>query len=144
MARVEAKEKDGDNVEYSFADGSLKSGHFIIGKRTGVIRVENDTVFLEEKYKLNVTAVDDGSCCFGGSLKRHSATTVVVVSITEMNNNKPMFENCTSYRLKMEEGSPIGLRIITVHASDKDKFDSGRVRKMGTKVAQGIYLNFYC
>lgn len=41
-----------------------------------------------DKYELNVTAVDDGSCCEGGHLSVHTSTAVVVVFITDVNDSK--------------------------------------------------------
>ena len=87
----------------------------------GIIELDRD------KYELNVTATDDGKCCMDpGSppvdpSTQHTSTAVVVVFITDVNDNKPVFEDCSSYSPKVEEGAPNGSPVIKVHAVDKDK-----------------------
>ena len=58
----------------------------------------------------------------------HTSTAVVVVFITDVNDNKPVFEDCSSYSPKVEEGAPNGSPVIKVHAVDKDKGVNGQVR----------------
>ena len=58
----------------------------------------------------------------------HTSTAVVVVFITDVNDNKPVFEDCASYSPKIEEGAPNGSPVIKVHAVDKDKGVNGQVR----------------
>ena len=58
----------------------------------------------------------------------HTSTAVVVVFITDVNDNKPVFEDCSSYSPKIEEGAPNGSPVIKVHAVDKDKGVNGQVR----------------
>ena len=94
----------------------------------GIIELNRD------KYELNVTATDDGKCCLDpGSppvdpSTKHTSTAVVVVFITDVNDNKPVFEDCSSYSPKVEEGAPNGSPVIKVHAVDKDKGVNGQVR----------------
>ena len=73
-----------------------------------------------------MTAMDDGECCSENRdpaepSKVHTSTAVVVVFITDVNDNKPVFEDCSSYTPKIEEGAPNGSPVIHVHAVDKDK-----------------------
>lgn len=70
-----------------------------------------------DKYELNVTAVDDGSCCVNGEQSIHTATAVVVVFITDVNDNKPVFRECSTYYPKVEEGAPNGSPVIKVRLS---------------------------
>ena len=76
---------------------------------------------------MNVTATDDGKCCLDPGAPpadpstKHTSTAVVVVFITDVNDNKPVFEDCASYSPKVEEGAPNGSPVIKVHAVDKDK-----------------------
>ncbi|XP_018016523.1 neural-cadherin isoform X4 [Hyalella azteca] len=129
VTTVVASDKDGDKVEFGFVGGASESGQFVIEKMTGVIRLHNGPISLDkDKYELNVTAVDDGSCCPGGSRKRHTSTAVVVVFITDVNDNKPIFQECGSYHAKVEESAPNGSPVITVHATDDDKGVNGQVR----------------
>ena len=51
-----------------------------------------------------------------------------VALITDVNDNKPVFEDCSSYSPKVEEGAPNGSPVIKVHAVDKDKGVNGQVR----------------
>lgn len=129
VTTVVASDKDGDNVEFGFVGGARKSGQFVIEKMTGVIRLHNGAISLDrDKYELNVTAVDDGNCCPGGQNSRHTSTAVVVVFITDVNDNKPMFKDCPTYHAKVEESAPNGSPVITVHATDEDKGVNGQVR----------------
>lgn len=128
VTTVVASDKDGDNVEFGFVGGARESGQFVIEKMTGVIRLHNGPITLDrDKYELNVTAVDDGNCCPGGQNSRHTSTAVVVVFITDVNDNKPKFNECPSYHAKVEESAPNGSPVITVHATDEDKGVNGQV-----------------
>ncbi len=80
-----------------------------------------------DKYELNVTAIDDGACCGGGG-PTHTSTAVVVVFITDVNDNKPVFHDCASYSPKIEEGAPNGSPVARVQATDADKGINGQVR----------------
>ncbi|KAK4289887.1 hypothetical protein Pmani_037174, partial [Petrolisthes manimaculis] len=129
VTTVVASDKDGDNVEFGFVGGARKSGQFVIEKMTGVIRLHGGAISLDrDKYELNVTAVDDGKCCPSGQHSRHTSTAVVVVFITDVNDNKPVFKDCASYHAKVEESASNGSPVITVHATDEDKGVNGQVR----------------
>ncbi|KAF4517226.1 hypothetical protein B566_EDAN005280 [Ephemera danica] len=80
------------------------------------------------RYELNVTAIDDGSCCVNGDQTLHTSTAVVVVFITDVNDNKPVFKDCGTYYPKVEEGAPNGSPVIKVHATDEDKGVNGQVK----------------
>ena len=67
-----------------------------------------------DKYELNVTAVDDWSCCLNGDLTIHTSTAVVVVFITDVNDNKPVFKDCAKYNPKISEGTANGHEVIKV------------------------------
>ena len=51
----------------------------------------------------------------------------MVVFITDVNDNKPVFKDCSSYAPKIEEGAPNGSPVIKVHAEDEDKGVNGQV-----------------
>ena len=130
-----ASDKDGDGVTFGFVGGSPTSGLFRIEENTGVIRLISGSIMLDrDKYELNVTATDDGKCCVEGSgtpvdpTTLHTSTAVVVVFITDVNDNKPVFEDCGSYSPKIEEGAPNGSPVIKVHAVDRDKGVNGQVK----------------
>ena len=126
--------QDGDGVTFGFVGGTTTSGLFRIEPNTGVIRLINGQINLDrDKYELNVTAMDDGKCCVESGApvdptNVHTSTAVVVVFITDVNDNKPIFQDCASYAPKIEEGAPNGSPVIKVHALDKDKGVNGQVK----------------
>lgn len=129
VTTVVASDKDGDNVRFGFVGGGTTSGQFVIEEITGVIRLHNKAISLDrDKYELNVTALDDGACCVNGDATIHTSTAVVVVFITDVNDNKPMFKDCATYFPKVEEGAPNGSPVIKVHATDEDKGVNGQVK----------------
>lgn len=81
----------------------------------GVIRLISGHIQLDkDKYELNVTARDDGACCKQGALTTHTSTALVVVFITDVNDNKPLFDDCPAYAPQVEEGAPSGTQVIKV------------------------------
>ncbi|XP_066596420.1 LOW QUALITY PROTEIN: neural-cadherin-like [Prorops nasuta] len=129
VTTVVASDKDGDNVRFRFVGGNTTSGQFVIEEITGVIRLHGNNISLDrDKYELNVTALDDGACCPNGDLNIHTSTAVVVVFITDVNDNKPMFKDCATYNPKVEEGAPNGSPVIKVQATDEDKGVNGQVK----------------
>jgi hypothetical protein len=129
VTTVVASDKDGDNILFGFVGGGTTSGMFRIEERTGVIRLLDQRIHLDkDKYELNVTARDDGSCCKNGAQTTHTSTALVVVFITDVNDNKPVFEDCASYAPQVEEGAQSNTSVITVKASDQDKSHNGQVR----------------
>ncbi|XP_046867035.1 neural-cadherin isoform X8 [Drosophila willistoni] len=129
VTTVVASDKDGDNVRFGFVGGGTSSGQFVIEDITGVIRLHNKAISLDrDKYELNVTAMDDGSCCVNGDQTIHTSTAVVVVFITDVNDNKPVFKDCGTYYPKVEEGAPNGSPVIKVVATDDDKGVNGQVK----------------
>ncbi|XP_073987911.1 neural cadherin isoform X3 [Rhodnius prolixus] len=129
VTTVVASDKDGDNVRFGFVGGSTSSGQFVIEEITGVIRLHGKAISLDrDKYELNVTAMDDGACCVNGDAIIHTSTAVVVVFITDVNDNKPIFKDCGTYYPKVEEGAPNGSPVIKVHATDEDKGVNGQVK----------------
>ncbi|XP_017787655.1 PREDICTED: neural-cadherin-like [Habropoda laboriosa] len=129
VTTVVASDKDGDNVRFRFVGGNTTSGQFVIEEITGVIRLHGKQVTMDrDKYELNVTALDDGACCPNGATTTHTSTAVVVVFITDVNDNKPIFKDCSMYNPKVEEGAPNGSTVIKVQATDEDKGVNGQVK----------------
>ncbi|XP_045472649.1 neural-cadherin isoform X1 [Harmonia axyridis] len=129
VTTVVASDKDGDNVRFGFVGGGTSAGQFVIEEITGVIRLHSKSITLDrDKYELNVTAMDDGACCVNGESTIHTSTAVVVVFITDVNDNKPIFKDCGTYYPKVEEGAPNGSPVIKVHATDEDKGVNGQVK----------------
>lgn len=129
VTTVVASDKDGDNVYFGFAPNT-KTSMFQIDERTGVIRLSNNAFKLDrDKYELNVTAKDDGKCCDGkGNNIIHTSTAQVVVFITDVNDQKPTFEDCANYNPTIKEGLPPLTPVTTVKATDNDKGHNGQVR----------------
>lgn len=120
VTTVVASDKDGDNVKFGFVGGGTSSGQFVIEEITGVIRLHSKPITLDrDKYELNVTAVDDGSCCLNGDLTIHTSTAVVVVFITDVNDNKPIFKDCAKYNPKISEGTANGHEVIKVRIANE-------------------------
>ena len=59
-----------------------------------------------------MTATDDGSCCDGGGRTIHTSTAVVVVFITDVNDNKPLFKDCDKYHPTVEESASNGRLVL--------------------------------
>ena len=70
---------------------------------------------------------------------QHTSTAVVVVFITDVNDNKPVFKDCSSYAPKIEEGAPNGSPVIKVHAEDEDKGVNGQVSRI---IEKSFYVNW--
>lgn len=130
VTTVVASDKDGDNVIFGFAPNTKHANMFQIDERTGVIRLSDKVVKLnQDKYELNVTARDDGKCCEGkGNPVIHTSTALVVVFITDVNDQKPTFEDCANYSPTIREGAPFLTPVTTVKAIDNDKGHNGQVR----------------
>ncbi|XP_040065131.2 neural-cadherin [Ixodes scapularis] len=129
VTTVVASDKDGDNILFGFVNSGTTSGMFQIEERTGVIRLINGPIHLDkDKYELNVTARDDGACCRNGALTPHTSTALVVVFITDVNDNKPVFDECHTYTPKVEEGAQSGTSVIKVKPKEVDKGHNGKVR----------------
>lgn len=143
VTTVVASDKDGDNVRFGFVGGGTTSQQFVIEEITGVIRLHSKAIALDrDKYELNVTAMDDGSCCVEGDKTIHTSTAVVVVFITDVNDNKPVFKDCGTYYPKVEEGAPNGSPVIKVQATDEDKGVNGQVIFTAAVNSIRLKLNF--
>ncbi|XP_055891438.1 neural-cadherin-like [Biomphalaria glabrata] len=127
LTRLRATDADGDNVKFYFTPFGEKYEIFTIKPSSGIIQVSAGTVPSNvNTYTLNITAVDDGSCC-GGTQKLESHASFQV-QIVEAVNQKPIFVNCLNYsKASFKEESPPGTPIIRVSAEDKDRGLNGKV-----------------
>ncbi|KAL1267361.1 hypothetical protein QQF64_032724 [Cirrhinus molitorella] len=73
----------------------------------------------EEFYTVEVTATDGGTPAKSGS-------TTVYVRVLDFNDNSPAFEH-NSLKVELGEDSPIGSRVLKVHAFDPDAGINGEV-----------------
>ena len=97
-------------VRYSITSGNTQ-GTFIIDSATGLIST-NDDVDREmlDAYTLGVTATDGGS---------QSAQSTVEISITDINDNTPVFDP-SSYPITVYENASVNSALISVTATDAD------------------------
>ncbi|XP_034032883.1 neural-cadherin-like [Thalassophryne amazonica] len=128
VATVLAKDPDGDGIIYSITAGN-EEGNFIIDAQKGLIRLRSTPLPKLQglEYVLNVTATDDNA---SGGPHPLSSTARVIVGIDDVNNNKPVFEECQQYREQASvlENQPTGTFVLQVHAVDADEGANGKVK----------------
>ena len=97
-------------VRYSITSGNTDDA-FIIGSATGIISINNDVDReMLDAYTLGVMATDGGS---------RSTQSTVEISITDINDNSPVF-NPLSYSVTVDENATINSTLISVIATDAD------------------------
>jgi hypothetical protein len=125
----------------SASGGGYLSQHyenlFEIDRDTGLIKlqpgVRADQDLTSDYYNVTVVATDDGSCCNGqaASEANHSSRATVVISVTDVNNHKPVFDKCEEYSTtaKIREGRhrDVPVKVLTVVATDADSHRNGEV-----------------
>ncbi|XP_015226620.1 PREDICTED: neural-cadherin-like [Cyprinodon variegatus] len=128
VATVLAKDPDGDGITYSITAGN-EEGNFVIDSQKGLIRLRSTPLPKLQglEYVLNVTATDDNA---SGGLHPLSSNARVVVGVDDVNNNKPIFEQCQQYREQASvlENQPAGTFVLQVHAVDADEGANGKVK----------------
>uniref|UniRef100_A0A673BER3 Uncharacterized protein n=1 Tax=Sphaeramia orbicularis TaxID=375764 RepID=A0A673BER3_9TELE len=128
VATVLAKDPDGDGIIYSITAGN-EEGNFIIDSQKGLIRLRSTPLPKLQglEYVLNVTATDDNA---SGGPHSLSSTARVIVGVDDVNNNKPVFEECQQYREQASvlENQPTGTFVLQVHAVDADEGANGKVK----------------
>ena len=102
------------NLSYSFIN-STNATPFIIDSMTGVIEVieELDRDISPTVYELSVLVQDNGEP------ESFSDTTDVIITLTDVNDNPPVFLS-SNYSFELHENQPIGTYIGTVYATDAD------------------------
>lgn len=128
VIRVRAQDLDtgkNGNVTYSLVKSlDQDSDRFSIDPNTGVVYTAE--VFDREArtgitdYGATVKAEDQGA-------PRLAGFCTFRVHIGDINDNPPVFD-FPSYETSLEEGSPIGRRVLQVYATDKDAGENGQVR----------------
>ncbi|TDH06830.1 hypothetical protein EPR50_G00117600 [Perca flavescens] len=74
---------------------------------------------VEDSYTFEVTATDGGVPAKSGSM-------IVNISVLDFNDNSPTFEH-SSLKVELNEDSPVGHRVLKVHAFDPDDGVNGEV-----------------
>ncbi|KAM8861815.1 neural-cadherin-like [Synchiropus picturatus] len=128
VATVLAKDPDGDGIVYSITAGN-EDANFVIDSQKGLIRLRSTPLPKLQglEYVLNVTATDDNA---SGGPHSLSSTARVIVGVDDVNNNKPVFEQCQQYREQASvlENQPTGTFVLQVHAEDADEGANGKVK----------------
>ncbi|KAL3852704.1 hypothetical protein ACJMK2_016322, partial [Sinanodonta woodiana] len=114
-------------VRYSIVSGDIQS-KFLIDSVDGTIRVagalDREAIAM---YILIVVASD----CTSGSPDERSSSTMVIIHVTDINDNYPVF-NPSIYSMALQEDTVIGTTIIQLSATDMDDGISG---------TPGLYYN---
>ena len=117
LLTVQAQDIDGDPITYAIDKGD--KGNFEIGTKTGVVQIttQANPTFMQDKYILKISASD-------GINKGYYTLTVL---IEDVNDNNPVFTECSSYRPSVAEQAPVGTVVIKVIALDTDRGRNGEV-----------------
>ncbi|XP_040004760.1 protocadherin-8 [Xiphias gladius] len=115
----------GDNYIQSYNISS--SSHFAIEVRdredgvkfAELVLVRELDREVEDAYTIEVTASDGGVPVKSGSM-------TVNIKVLDFNDNSPTFEH-SSLRVELNEDSPVGHRVVKVHAFDPDDGINGEV-----------------
>ncbi|KAM4702929.1 cadherin-23 [Rhinophrynus dorsalis] len=124
VARLNCTDADtGLNAELSyFITGGNQDGKFMVGFRDGVVRtvvnLDRETM---ASYNLVLEAIDNGPA---GNRKTGTAT--VLVTVLDINDNKPIFLK-SSYEASVPENVSFSSSIVQLEATDEDEGENGRV-----------------
>ncbi|XP_056381620.1 neural-cadherin-like isoform X2 [Hyla sarda] len=128
VATVQAFDPDGDQVTYEISGGNGE-GNFVIDPQKGLIRLGSTLLprLHGTEYILYVTATDDNS---SGGPHSLTSTTTVMVRVDDINNNKPIFYQCSDYNKNASvlENQPPGTFVLQVEAKDADSGMNGQVK----------------
>ncbi|XP_074841792.1 neural-cadherin-like [Carettochelys insculpta] len=128
VATVRAKDPDGDGVLYQIAGGN-EEGYFELDNQKGIIKLCRYPLpkLKGPRYILNITATDDNA---SGGPNPLSSFAELIVTINDINNNKPVFKECACYSDNtwvLENQSP-GTYVLQVEALDADLGLNGEVK----------------
>ena len=133
IAEFVAEDNDtGVNAEITFSlRSSVPNLPFYINRQTGIFSTF-DTLDFESVRQYNITVVasnPDGL----------SATVDIVVSIVDVNDNAPVFDQ-SPYRASVVEHSAVNTFVVQVNATDADSDSNGRV---GYQIDSGNFNNSF-
>ncbi|XP_077577604.1 neural-cadherin [Stigmatopora nigra] len=141
VAIVHANDPDGDGVSYAITGGNEDS-NFLLDNQKGIIKLRRSPPprLRGPQYVLTITATDDNAS--GGPFPL-SSSAHVVVGINDINNNKPVFNECQNYssRAAILENQPPGTFVLRVQAEDADMGVNGEV-KYGIMHRDGVSSGF--
>ncbi|NP_571284.2 protocadherin-8 precursor [Danio rerio] len=98
-------------VEVSTREDGEKSAELVLIKS-----LDRET---EDFYTIEVTATDGGA-------PQKSGSTTLYIRVLDFNDNSPTFEH-SSLKVELSEDSPIGSRVLKVHAFDPDAGINGEI-----------------
>jgi hypothetical protein len=99
------------HVTFSIISGAQDM--FEVDKSNGTLRVLHELDREQrDEYRINISALD-------GNLNPRQGFGLVIVTILDDNDNRPVFEKL-EYTTSVSESVPIGYEVITVHAIDAD------------------------
>ncbi|KAK0134170.1 Protocadherin-23 [Merluccius polli] len=120
VTQVTANDVDlGSTISYSFVDNSSAAGTscFAIDRYSGVITLTKALDYEEHaEHVLQVMASDT----------LHHTTGEVVVTVLDVNDNAPVFDQ-VSYQVEASEDAPANALIVTLLATDADSGVNGKV-----------------
>ncbi|XP_014845598.1 PREDICTED: protocadherin-8-like [Poecilia mexicana] len=95
---------------------------------------------VEDSYTIQVTASDGGAPPKSGSM-------TVNIKVLDFNDNSPAFAH-SSLKVELEEDSPVGHRVLKVHAFDPDQGINGEVvyafpDELSSEAAQTFHIDPY-
>ncbi|XP_009069496.1 PREDICTED: neural-cadherin-like, partial [Acanthisitta chloris] len=133
VLQVSATDLDlGQNGEITYSllhDSGRDYTHFRLDSQTGSIYTAS--VFDREKkgsYLLEVKSVDGSESARPGKHgKPNSDTAYVRVSVSDVNDNKPVFVQSV-YEVNVDEDQDVGSTVITVSANDEDEGTNAKLR----------------
>uniref|UniRef100_A0A3B4Z992 Neural-cadherin-like n=1 Tax=Stegastes partitus TaxID=144197 RepID=A0A3B4Z992_9TELE len=141
VAIVHANDPDGDAVSYAITGGNEDS-NFLLDNQKGIIKLRRSPPprLRGPQYVLNITATDDNA---SGGPYPLSSSAQVIVGINDINNNKPVFQECQNYSLNAAvlENQPPGTFVLRVQAHDADMGVNGEV-KYGIMHRDGVSSGF--
>uniref|UniRef100_A0A3Q4BS21 Uncharacterized protein n=1 Tax=Mola mola TaxID=94237 RepID=A0A3Q4BS21_MOLML len=141
VAIVHANDPDGDTVSYAVTGGNEDS-NFLLDKQKGIIKLRQSPPprLRGPRYVLNITATDDNA---SGGPYPLSSSAQVIVGINDINNNKPVFQQCQNYSQNavVLENRPPGTLVLRVQAYDADMGVNGEV-KYGIMHRDGVSSGF--
>ncbi|XP_044062896.1 neural-cadherin [Siniperca chuatsi] len=141
VAIVHANDPDGDTVSYAITGGNEDS-NFLLDNQKGIIKLRRSPPprLRGPQYVLDITATDDNA---SGGPYPLSSSAQVIVGINDINNNKPIFQECQNYSLNavVLENQPPGTFVLRVQAHDADMGVNGEV-KYGIMHRDGVSSGF--
>ncbi|XP_059170799.1 protocadherin Fat 1-like isoform X3 [Physella acuta] len=121
VIQVQAKDLDtGDNADIRYSIIS-DDRDFYIDPLEGIVKVKRNLDRDSRPYQTLVIRAEDY-----GLKTRLASTTVVNITIEDVNDNQPIFVPGT-YHVRVREDLPVGTIITTLTAHDLDEGENGRV-----------------